>query len=130
VQGTEDLRGVEVDMADISDTALTLAAIAPFANSPTRIRGIASSRVKETDRIAAACCELRRLGVQVEEHTDGMIIHPNSALRPARIKTYGDHRIAMAFSLVGLRVPGIEISNPNCVAKTYPDFFRELERLA
>jgi 3-phosphoshikimate 1-carboxyvinyltransferase len=123
------LRGVEVDMGDFSDTAMTLAAIAPFADSPTRIRGIASSRYKETDRVAAICTELRRLGVLVEERPDGMTIYPSDRILPCRIQTYNDHRMAMAFSLVGLRIPGIEIENPGCVAKTFPGFFEVLDRL-
>lgn len=129
ITGTQQLRGLEVDMGDISDTALTLAAIAPFATTPTTIRNIASSRFKETDRIAAACTELRRLGVQVDEHGDGMTIYPCDHLRPTTIQTYDDHRIAMAFSLIGLRVPGIQIINPDCVAKTFPDFFKVLDNL-
>jgi 3-phosphoshikimate 1-carboxyvinyltransferase len=123
------LSGVDVDMRDIPDTAQTLAALAPFACSATRIRGIATARLKETDRIAAACAELRRIGVQVEEFEDGMLIQPCTDFRPAVIKTYNDHRMAMAFSLVGLRVPGISIENPACVSKTFPDFFRVLEGL-
>jgi 3-phosphoshikimate 1-carboxyvinyltransferase len=74
--GTLHLHGIDVDMRDIPDTAQTLAAIAPFADSPTRIRGIASARVKETDRVHATCTELERLGVRVEEHEDGMTIYP------------------------------------------------------
>jgi 3-phosphoshikimate 1-carboxyvinyltransferase len=130
VNGPERLRGVEADMADISDTSMTLAAIAPFADSPTTIRGIASSRVKETDRVAATVTELRRLGVQVDEHPDGMTVYPCEEIQPARIQTYDDHRMAMAFALVGLRVPGIEIENPGCVAKTFPDYFKVLEQLS
>ena len=129
VSGPERLRGVDVDMSDISDTSMTLAAIAPFGKTPTRIRGITSSRLKETDRIAATCLELRQLGVKVDEHSDGMTIYPTENIRPAAIHTYDDHRIAMAFSLSGLRVPGIEIENPGCVAKTFPDFFGVLEQL-
>ncbi len=126
--------GVEVDMRHIPDTAQTLAAIAPFAQTPTRIRGIASARLKETDRIAATCAELARLGVRVEEHPDGMTIYPAPALQQARphpvtICTYNDHRMAMAFSLIGLRVPGITIENPACVSKTFPNFFDVLETL-
>jgi 3-phosphoshikimate 1-carboxyvinyltransferase len=123
------LRGVDVDMADLPDTAQTLAAIAPFAATPTRIRGIASARRKETDRIGATCAELARLGVRVEEHSDGMTIHPCQSLRPAEIQTYNDHRMAMAFSLIGLRVPGLVIENPACVSKTFPDYFKVLESL-
>jgi 3-phosphoshikimate 1-carboxyvinyltransferase len=129
VTGPYRLEGVDVNMSDISDTAMTLAAIAPFAVSPTSIRGIASSRLKETDRIAATCNELRRLGVEVDEKPDGMVIHPCNDIRPARIRTYNDHRMAMAFSLVGLRIPSIEISNPDCVAKTFPNYFQELDLL-
>jgi 3-phosphoshikimate 1-carboxyvinyltransferase len=123
------LKGVDVDMADISDTSMTLGAIAPFANSPTTIRGIASSRLKETDRVAATCCELSRLGVRVEEHSDGMTIYPCTKFRSTQIHTYDDHRIAMAFALVGLRVPGVAIENSGCVAKTFPDYFEVLETL-
>jgi 3-phosphoshikimate 1-carboxyvinyltransferase len=129
VSGPERLRGVEVDMSGISDTSMTLAAIAPFAESPTTIRGIASSRVKETDRVAATVTELRRLGVQVDEHPDGMTIYPCQEIQPAAIQTYDDHRMAMAFALIGLRVPGIEIENPGCVAKTFPNYFDVLAQL-
>ena len=121
--------GLDVDMRDIPDTAQTLAAIAPFASSPTRIRGIASARVKETDRVSATCTELKRLGVEVEEHEDGMTIHPCKTFQPANIQTYNDHRMAMAFSLIGLRFDGVTIENPSCVSKTFPNFFEVLEKL-
>ena len=121
--------GVDIDMRDIPDTAQTLAAIAPFASTPTRISGIASARVKETDRVAATCTELTRLGVCVEEHEDGMTIYPCSTFQPANIQTYNDHRMAMAFSLIGLRVPGVTIENPGCVSKTFPNFFDVLGQL-
>jgi 3-phosphoshikimate 1-carboxyvinyltransferase len=123
------LRGIERDMSAISDTSLTLAAIAPFANSPTIVHHIAHSRLQECDRISAACTELARLGVQVEERPDGFTVFPASTLRPAEIETYGDHRVAMSFALVGLRAPGIVIRNPACVAKTFPDYWQRLERL-
>jgi len=131
------LTGVDVDMRDIPDTAQTLAVIAPFASSPTRIRGIASARVKETDRIHATCMELARLGVQVEEHEDGMTIYPCQTFKqPAlslskgsNVRTFNDHRMAMAFSLIGLRVPGITIENPACVSKTFPNYFEVLDSL-
>ena len=116
-------------MRDISDTAQTLAAVAPFAASITRIRGIASARVKETDRVHATCTELARLGVQVEEHEDGMTIHPCKSFKPATVQTYNDHRMAMAFSLIGLRIPGITIGNPSCVSKTFPNYFEVLNSL-
>ncbi len=120
------LTGIDVDMSDIPDTAMTLAAVAPFATSATRIRGIESARMKESDRVAATVTELRRLGVEVEEHTDGLTIHPATGMHGAAIHTYNDHRIAMAFALVGLRVPGVIIRDPGCVAKTFPTFFEVL----
>ncbi len=129
ITGHLPLHGLEIDMRDIPDTAQTLAVLAPFADSPTRIRGIASARVKETDRIAATCTELARLGVRVDEHPDGMTIYPCHNFRPASIYTYNDHRMAMAFSLIGLRVAGITIENPGCVSKTFPHFFQVLESL-
>jgi 3-phosphoshikimate 1-carboxyvinyltransferase len=134
VTRTSSLHGVDVDMRDIPDTAQTLAAIAPFASSPTRIRGIASARVKETDRIHATCVELDRLGIRVEEHEDGMTIHPTfnlqpSTFKPATIQTYNDHRMAMAFSLIGLYFNGVTIENPSCVSKTFPNFFEVLDEL-
>ena len=123
------LKGVDVDMRHISDTAQTLAAIAPFASSPTRIRGIASARVKETDRVSAVCTELKRLGVKVEEYEDGMKIYPCENVQPASIKTYNDHRMAMAFSLIGLKAEGIKIENPSCVSKTFPNYFDVIDKL-
>jgi len=121
--------GLDVDMRDIPDTAQTLAVIAPFANSPTTILGIASARVKETDRVSATCTELKRLGVQVEEHADGMTIYPCQTFKPSNVQTYNDHRMAMAFSLIGLRVDGVTIENPACVSKTFPNFFEVLGKL-
>jgi 3-phosphoshikimate 1-carboxyvinyltransferase len=127
--GTTTLQGIEVDMRDIPDTAQTLAAIAPFASTPTTIKGIASARSKETDRITKTCLELTRIGVQAEEHEDGMTIHPCTSIHPANIRTYNDHRMAMAFSLIGLRAPGLIIENFNCVSKTFPNYFAVLETL-
>ncbi len=129
VQRSTSIFGIDVDMRDIPDTAQTLAVIAPFASSPTTIRGIASARMKETDRVSATCTELKRLGVQVEEHEDGMTIYPCSTFKPANIQTYNDHRMAMAFSLIGLRVDDVTIENPSCVSKTFPGYFEVLESL-
>jgi 3-phosphoshikimate 1-carboxyvinyltransferase len=129
VAGTNTLLGVDVDMRDIPDTAQTLAAIAPFASSPTRIRGIASARVKETDRVHATCTELARIGVHVEEYEDGMTIYPCKDIQQGTVQTYNDHRMAMAFALIGLRVEGISIENPSCVSKTFPDYFEVLDTL-
>jgi 3-phosphoshikimate 1-carboxyvinyltransferase len=127
--GLSSLRGVTVDMRDMSDTAQTLAAVAPFASTPTTIRGIASARLKETDRVAAICTELTRLGIRVDEHPDGLTVYPCRDIRPAEIQTYDDHRMAMAFSLIGLKIPGITILDPGCVSKTFPGFFEVLARL-
>ena len=129
VTGNSSLKGIDVDMSNIPDTAQTLAAIAPFASSPTLIRGIASARVKETDRVSAVCAELKRLGVEVEEFNDGMKIYPCENLKPATIQTYKDHRMAMAFSLIGLRAEGVQIENPDCVSKTFPNYFDVLDVL-
>ena len=128
VRGPRRLRGVEVDMNDISDTMMTLAALSPFADGPTTIKNVAHTRHQETDRIAAVANELSRLGVSVEERYDGLRILPGP-VRPACVKTYGDHRMAMAFSLVGLVTPGIRIQDPSCVTKTLPEFFDLLSNL-
>lgn len=122
------LRGIDIDMNAISDTAQTLACVAPFADSPTRIRNVAHMRLKETDRVAAVVTELRKLGLNVEEHDDGMTIHP-SPLHGGTVATYDDHRMAMSFSLLGLRQPGIVIADPGCTSKTYPDYFTDLDSL-
>lgn len=122
------LHGIDVDMNAISDTAQTLAAVAPFANGPTRIRNIAHVRHKETDRIAAVATELRKLGQQVEEFDDGLMITP-APITPALIDTYDDHRMAMSFALVGLMAPGVRIADPGCTRKTYPQFFEDLRTL-
>ena len=129
VTGPARLHGVDVDMRDISDTAQTLAAIAPFADSPTHIRGIGFIRAKESNRISDTCTELRRTGVEVQEHPDGLTIQPCKIIKPADIHTYNDHRMAMAFALIGLRAPGVRIENPACVSKTFPDYFKVLETL-
>jgi len=119
------LRGVSIDMGDMSDVALTLAAVAVFAQGDTAITNVANMRIKETDRIAALATELRRIGQDVEELPDGLIIHPRP-VRPARIHTYNDHRMAMSFAVIGLAAAGIVILNPECVSKTFPDFFERL----
>jgi len=124
----EELHGIDVDMNAISDTVQTLAVVALFADSPTRIRNVAHIRHKETDRIAAIACELRKLGAKVQEFSDGVEIHPGT-FRPATIETYNDHRMAMSFAIAGLREKGVVIQNPSCTAKTYPHFFADLEQL-
>lgn len=122
------LHGIDIDMNSISDTAQTLACVAPFAIGATRIRNVAHMRLKETDRVTAVVTELRKLGLNVDEHPDGMTIHPG-ALHSGTVATYDDHRMAMSFSLIGLRVPGIRIADPGCTAKTYPAYFTDLERI-
>jgi len=123
------LRGIEADMNAISDTVQTLSAAALLADGPTTITGVAHIRHKETDRIHALAVELRKIGAGVEERPDGLRIIPGK-LRGAKIETYNDHRMAMSMALVGLAVPGIIILDPQCTAKTYPDFFADIERLA
>jgi 3-phosphoshikimate 1-carboxyvinyltransferase len=122
------LHGIDADMNDISDTVMTLAAVACFAEGPTTIRHVGHIRHKETDRLAALATELRRSGAEVGERPDGLTIHPRP-LHGAVIETYNDHRMAMSLALVGLRVPGIVIKNPECVGKTFPGFFEDLEKL-
>lgn len=122
------LRGVDVDMNDISDTVMTLGAVACFAEGPTTIRSVAHIRHKETDRIAALATELRKLGAKVEERDDGLTITPRP-LTGCAVDTYNDHRMAMSLALIGLKVPGVVIRNPGCVAKTYPGFWQDFEEL-
>ncbi len=123
------LKGIDVNMNAISDTVQTLGAVALVAEGPTRVTGVGHIRHKETDRIAALSTELRKLGATVEERPDGLEIVPGR-LRPAVIDTYDDHRMAMSLALVGLATPGVVIRDPGCTAKTYPDFFKDLDRLA
>ncbi|MEU6867242.1 3-phosphoshikimate 1-carboxyvinyltransferase [Streptomyces sp. NPDC046876] len=120
--------GFAVDMGDISDTFMTLAAIAPLADAPVTVHGIGHARLKESDRIAAVEENLRALGIRTESGPDRITVHPG---RPtaARIACRRDHRIAMAFSVLGLRVPGITLDDPSCVGKTFPGFHAELGRL-
>lgn len=123
-----ELRGIGVNLAALSDTAPTLAAVAVFANSPTEVTGVGFIRAKETDRIAAVVTELQRLGIQADATSDGFRIHPGRP-RHAAVRTYDDHRMAMAFSVVGLASGAVDIVDPDCVAKTYPGFFADVERL-
>ncbi len=122
------LKGITVDMKDFSDQTMTLAALAPFADSDVRIENIGHIRLQESDRIHAIATELTRLGIACEEEKDAITIHPGTP-KPAVIQTYEDHRMAMAFSLIGLRVAGIEISNPMCCRKTFETYFEVLDSL-
>jgi 3-phosphoshikimate 1-carboxyvinyltransferase len=122
------LRAVDVDMNEIPDAVLALAVVALFADGPSTIRNIAHLRIKESDRLAALETELRKLGARAEAGADALRIEPRP-LRGARIATYDDHRMAMAFALAGLRVPGVLIEGPACVAKTWPDYFDTIDAL-
>jgi 3-phosphoshikimate 1-carboxyvinyltransferase len=119
--GPEQLRGVDADMGSSSDVFMTLACVAPFADGPTTITGVGHARVKESDRVGATAENLRRLGITVDEGPDYLRIHPGRP-RVARLPTFEDHRIAMAFSLIGTQVP-VELQAPEVVAKTCPTFF-------
>ncbi len=122
------LTGISVELNEMPDTVQTLAAVALFAESPTRIRNVANLRLKETDRIAALAAELTRLGAKVQITADGLDITPPKRILPAEIRTYGDHRMAMSFSIVGLATEGIAIRDPDCVSKSFPGFFEVLDR--
>ena len=112
------------------DAAMTLAVTALFARGPTTLRGIGNWRVKETDRMAAVSAELTKLGARVEVGADALVVRPPERIRPASIATYDDHRMAMAFALAACGGEPVVIENPACVAKTFPAYFDELERLA
>ena len=124
------IQAIDLDCNHIPDAAMTLAILALFAKGTTTLRNIASWRVKETDRIAAMATELRKVGAIVEEGTDYIKITPPAQLTPnAVIDTYDDHRMAMCFSLVSLGGVPITINDPNCVAKTFPNYFDEFRKL-
>ena len=122
------LKGIDIDMETMPDVVLTLATVAALAEGPTRVTNIANLRIKECDRIHATCAELARLGVKVEEGEDWLAVHPHGSVNAGRVETYDDHRVAMAFSILGLVTDGIEIEDPACVAKSFPDFWDELAR--
>ena len=128
VLGTGSLHGIDVDMSQDSDTAQTLAAIAPFAQGPVRVTGIGFIRKKETDRVAAVVTELQRMGIDAVEEDDGFLIQPGTP-QPAAIQTYHDHRMAMSFAITGLMTPGIDITDPGCVDKTFPTYWDVLAGL-
>ena len=130
VTGTGTLEAIDVDMYDFSDLVPTVAVLAAFARGTTRITNVENIRVKESDRIAAIATELKKIGTAVTEHRDGLEIQGGCKLHGASIQTYDDHRVAMSFAIAGLKVPGIKIENPGCVAKTYPKFFDEFLGLA
>ncbi len=126
----EKLAGIEVDLFDMSDMVPTLAAIAPFASDPVHIYNVANVRIKETDRIQACVTELRKFGVRVEETDDGLTVYPQPKMkRGVSVQTYDDHRMAMAFAILGLNVEDTVIEDPGCTQKTFPDFFDTLENI-
>lgn len=120
----------EFNAVEIPDAAMTVAVLALFADAPMTISGIASWRVKETDRIAAMAAELRKVGAEVRETTDSITIYPPEKLQPATIETYNDHRMAMCFSLVALGGVPVKIMDPACINKTYPKYFDDFLRIA
>ena len=128
VTGTGSLIGIDASMKEISDTVPTLAAIAPLASGPTVISDVAFIARKESDRVTALITELRKIGVQAEKTETGMVIYPGE-VQKGTVHTYDDHRIAMAFAILGLVVPGITLDSPQCVAKTFPSFFDVLDQV-
>ena len=122
-----EYNGVDVDMNDFSDQTMTLAAIAPFAKTPTIIRNIEHIRLQESDRIEAIANELNSLCIDIKKGRDRIEILPGH-VKPGVVKTYSDHRMAMAFALIGLRVDGIIIDDYECCAKTFEDYFQVLDR--
>ncbi len=129
VERRGELTGVDVDLAAMPDQVPTVAALAALARGDTVIRGVEIARGHESDRITAVATELGRLGARVEEAPDGLVVHGGAPLHAGRIDTHHDHRIAMAFTAIGAVVPGVELSDPGCVAKTYPGFFDDVARL-
>ena len=134
--GSPPLKGFDLDMNLIPDAAMTAAVLALFAEGPCRLRNIGSWRVKETDRIAAMATELRKFGARVEEGKDFLAVTPprgflapRAGLAPVSVDTYEDHRMAMAFSLAAFGPRPVRINDPRCVAKTFPDYFAEFEKL-
>ncbi|HSV20259.1 MAG TPA: bifunctional 3-phosphoshikimate 1-carboxyvinyltransferase/cytidylate kinase, partial [Casimicrobiaceae bacterium] len=124
------LAGGTIDCTAIPDAAMTLAMLALFASAPTRLTGIGSWRVKETDRIAAMAAELAKLGAEVQSGPDWLAIAPLAAFRTATIETYDDHRMAMCFALAAFGGVPVTIRDPDCVRKTFPDFFASFGRIA
>ena len=129
--GRDRLEGITVDMGDMPDVVPTLAVVAAFAHGKTVITNIAHLRIKECDRLSAVLTELGKMGAEVEEGQDFMVIHGSGGkgLHGAEIETYNDHRMAMSFAVAGLRVPGVRIHGESCVAKSFPDFWERFGKL-
>lgn len=131
VSGPKKLKALgEINLNHMPDSAMTVAVIATCAEGTTIIRGVENMRIKETDRIAALVTEIRKTGIKAEERADGMIIHGDPQLiTGAQITTYDDHRMAMCFALLGTRVADMHIEDPDCVNKTYPQFWNDLQKI-
>jgi 3-phosphoshikimate 1-carboxyvinyltransferase len=129
--GREQLEGITVDMGDMPDVVPTLAVVAAFAHGKTVIQNIAHLRIKECDRLSATLTELAKMGAEVEEGEDYMVIHGDGGerLHGASIETYEDHRMAMSFAVAGLKVPGVQITGESCVGKSFPDFWDRFSTL-
>ena len=128
VHGPKQLTGIDIDMHHISDTVMTLAAIAPLCSGPVHIRNIANIRIKETDRLDACVNELGKLGQKVEYGDDWLRITPQE-ITPCSIHCYSDHRMAMSFAILGALHEGICIDDADCVSKTYPGFWNDLQKV-
>lgn len=120
------LRGIDIDMSDISDLVPTMAVLATQAVTPTRITGVGFIRAKESDRLGDLAHELLKTGAEVSVEEDGLLIQPTDLLKGARLETHHDHRLAMAFGLLGLVVDGVEVADPDVVSKSWPSFWEEL----
>jgi 3-phosphoshikimate 1-carboxyvinyltransferase len=129
ITGGATLRGVDVDMNGLPDAVPTMAVVALFAEGPTRIRNVGHLRFKESDRLGALERELRKLGAQVVVLEEGMEVQP-APLHGMPLETYDDHRLAMAFSLIGLRIPGVTVGSPECVRKSFPRYWEEFEKIS
>ncbi len=128
VEGPERLDPVEIDLGHMPDGAMTVAVLCAAARGTSRLVGLHTLRLKETDRLAALSQELGRVGVVAHVEADALVVTGTTTRAGAVIETYDDHRMAMAFSVLGLASDGIEIADPNCVTKTWPTFFEEIER--
>lgn len=125
---SEELRGIDLDMSEVSDLVPTVAAVGCLATSPTRIRGVGFIRAKESDRIGDLATELRKFGAEIQEYEDGLSIMPRP-LHGAVVDSHEDHRLAMAFSIIGAKVPGVEINDPGVVSKSWPTYWDELKQM-
>lgn len=123
------IKAMEIDANNFPDLVPTLAILALFADGKSKIYNVAHLRYKETDRLEAISNELRKLGVDVVEFPDGIIISPQKSYNGVEIETYNDHRLAMSFAIAGLRISGIRIKNPECVKKSFPEFWKEFKKL-